>query len=87
MNKKKRKVISEIIEQLEGLMSEVESLRDEESGSYENLPEGIKLSEMGEKMSESAGNLEEAAGCFEELIGYLVGAKGEQENEEEKTDK
>ena len=40
---------------------------------------------MGEKISEAAGNLEEAAGCFEELIGYLVAAKGEEKNEEEKT--
>ena len=46
----------------------------------------IQLSEMGEKVSEAAGNLEEAAGCFEELIGYLVAAKGEEKNEEEKTD-
>lgn len=41
---------------------------------------------IGEKISEAAGNLEEAAGCFEELIGYLVAAKGEKKNEEEKTD-
>lgn len=41
MNKKRREEISEIIEQLEGLMSEVESLKDEESEAYENLPEGI----------------------------------------------
>ena len=80
MNKKRREEISDIIEQLEGLMSEVESLKDEESGAYENLPEGIQLSEMGEKISEAA------AGCFEELIGYLVAAKGEEKNEEEKTD-
>ena len=86
MNKKRREEISDIIEQLEGLMSGVESLKDEESGAYENLPEGIQLSEMGEKISEAAGNLEEAAGCFEELIGYLVAAKGEEKNEEEKTD-
>ena len=31
MNKKRREEISEIIEQLEGLMSEVESLKDEEA--------------------------------------------------------
>lgn len=40
MNKKRREEISEIIEQLEGLMSEVEILKDEESEAYENLPEG-----------------------------------------------
>lgn len=49
MNKKRREEISEIIEQLEGLMSEVESLKDEESGAYENLPEGIQLSENWRK--------------------------------------
>lgn len=48
MNKKRREEISEIIEQLECLMSEVESLKDEECEAYENLPEGIQLSEMGE---------------------------------------
>lgn len=77
MNRKRREAISEIVERLEELMSDVECLRDEESEAYENLPEGIQLSDRGERMSGCVDSLEEALGCIEESIGYLMEAKGE----------
>jgi len=82
MNKKRRQEISRIVtqveeivvnakEKLEELQSDIESIRDEESDCYENLPEGIMYSERGEAMEQAVDNLDNAASSIEELINAL----------------
>jgi K+/H+ antiporter YhaU regulatory subunit KhtT len=82
MNKKRRQEISRIVtkvveivanakEKLEELQSDIESIRDEESDCYENLPEGIMYSERGEAMEQAVDNLDNAASSIEELIDAL----------------
>lgn len=82
MNNDRRKEISRIIEEIESavstakekleeLQSDIESIRDEESDSYENLPEGIMYSERGEAMEQAVDNLDNAASSIEELIDAM----------------
>ena len=82
MNNNRRKEISRIIEEIESavstakekleeLQSSIESVRDEESGCYENLPEGIMYSERGEAMEQAVDNLDNAASSIEELIDAM----------------
>ena len=82
MNKKRRQEISRIVtkieeivlnakEKLEELQSDIESIRDEESDCYENLPEGIMYSERGEAMEQAVDNLDNAASSIEELIDAM----------------
>jgi K+/H+ antiporter YhaU regulatory subunit KhtT len=82
MNKKRRQEISRIVtkveeivadarEKLEELQTSIESIRDEESDCYENLPEGIMYSERGEAMEQAVDNLDNAASSIEELIDNL----------------
>ena len=41
MNKERRKAIEEIIDQLGTLKEQIESVSEEESEAYDNLPESI----------------------------------------------
>lgn len=71
MNKTRRKLIEKIIEQLETLKDEVESITEEEQEAYDNLPDGIQDSEKGETMYEAISDLEDASSNFDDIIDTL----------------
>ena len=71
MNKTRRKAIAEVRDILESANSNLEVIRDEEQESFDNLPEGIQVSERGEKMSECIEYLEEAIENLGEAIDNL----------------
>ena len=75
MNKNRRKQIDEILEQLNPLLLEIESVKDEEQEAYDNLPESMQSGDKGEKMSDSVNNLEYAFDSLTEVIDYLESAK------------
>ena len=50
MNKDRRNRIEKCISQLEDIKTELECIRDEEQEAYDNLPEGIQMSERGDTM-------------------------------------
>lgn len=74
MNKQRRKEIAEVVQELETLKERIEVLRDEEQEYFDNMPEGIQMSERGDLAQEAASNLEYAADGFDELIGNLNAA-------------
>ena len=57
MNKQRRKAISEPLEQLEAIKSQIEDLKGEEEEYLENMQEG----EKGQRASEVIDNLTNAA--------------------------
>ena len=72
MNAAGRKVIKEMIEQLTEMSGTLEEVAVEEREKYDNMPEGLQMSEKGEALERSAEALECAfAGSMGELIGYL----------------
>lgn len=77
MNRTRREAIGDLIEQLENIQQQIETLKDEEQTAYDNLPETLQYSERGETMTEAIDNLENAESGVEEAIGYLTSAKGE----------
>lgn len=75
MNKNRRKQIDDILVQLNPLLFEIESVKDEEQEAYDNLPESMQNGDKGEKMSDAVNNLEYAFDSLTEVIDYLESAK------------
>ena len=60
MNRTRREKIDGLIEQLDVLKSDIESLTDDEQTAYDNLPETIQTGNRGELMMSAIDNLESA---------------------------
>lgn len=58
MNAARRKELSKAIDLIEQAKEIISAVAEEEREAYENLPEGLQESEMGEKMNEIADDLE-----------------------------
>ena len=71
MNKDRRNRISECIEKLEDIKSELEAIRDEECEAYENLPESLQYSERGDMMQECMDEIDDAVSNFDDIIDQL----------------
>ena len=75
MNNERRRRIEKIMEKIDGIKVELEEVRDDEQQAFDNLPEGLQLSERGENMEnglslmeECIENLDSVAGTLEEVI-------------------
>lgn len=71
MNKERRKNIEAICLQIEELLGNLNTIQEEESEAFENLPEGIQDSERGQELSEKAEAIEEAISEITHQIEYL----------------
>lgn len=81
MNKDRRKTLDELRERLnaaEGRFNEVkvdiESVRDEEQDTFDNMPESFQNGERGEMSQAAIDAMDEAAGHIEEIIEMLAEA-------------
>ena len=77
MNNARRKKLSKLYDNLEGLREELEQIKDEEQEAYDNMPEGVQGSERGEIAYEAVDNLENAHTLLEEVLEGIDNAKGE----------
>lgn len=75
MNAKDRTELTRIVNEFihlrdaaSSLVSELDSMKDEEQEKFDNLPEGIQDSERGERIQEAADLLDWAFSESEELI-------------------
>lgn len=60
MNKIRRKALQEIFRKLSDLREELETIKDEEDESRENMPENLQGSERYEQSETASGNIDEA---------------------------
>lgn len=60
MNKIRRKALREIYDKLSDLREELETIKDEEDESRENMPENLQGSERYEQSETASGNIDEA---------------------------
>lgn len=60
MNKIRRKALQEIYDKLSDLREELETIKDEEDESRENIPENLQGSERYEQSETASGNIDEA---------------------------
>lgn len=68
MNKARRKWLLDIKDKLDNIKSDIESLRDEEQESYDNIPYNLKDSEMGTTMYENIDELDEVISNLEDYV-------------------
>jgi len=71
MNNARRKTITKIQEQLEDLKNQIEELQCEEQESFDNMPEGLQMSERGEACETAANALQEAFDNMDCVIAAL----------------
>ena len=74
MNNKRRQLLRAVLEKIESLDNLKEEIVDilstavdEEQEAFDNLPEGLQMSERGERIEEIIGLLENARDTYEEI--------------------
>lgn len=77
MNNARRKALNSIIERLEDLKGDLQTVLDEEQDAFDNLPEGLQMSERGETMETAIDNMAEAVDAFDDLAELIREATGE----------
>ena len=76
MNNQRRLLIEKAKKQISEIENLIEKVLDDEQDAYDNLPEGIRMSEKGEKMEDAISSLENASDKIAELIECLDEAAG-----------
>ncbi len=71
MNAKRRNKLAQIALQLDGLRTQLESLRDEEQEAFDNLPDNIKDTDRGEAAAEACEALDNAVSALEDTTDTL----------------
>ena len=62
-------------DQIEGLKSAIEEVRNEEQEAYDNLPEAFQQGQRGSSMEEAMGYLDDATGSLDEAVSYAHEAR------------
>lgn len=75
MNNKRRKTITNIINQLRASEDDITAVLEEEQDAFDNLPENLMESERGELAQNAIDLLEEAVNNVEEAINNLEEAQ------------
>ena len=76
MNKYRREEIAKAVSLLETAFILIESIRDEEQGALDNMPENLEYSERYEKMENAVDKLDDAISSIEEAKDALGEAAG-----------
>jgi len=77
MNKARRKILTQIIDQLEALETTLEELTVEEQGALDNIPDSLAQSDRAISLQEAVDAMESAAVSLEEAreaIGTAIDA-------------
>lgn len=74
MNGNRRKRIQIVINSLNVLLDDIQSLLEEEQNAYDALPESLQEAERGELMQEAIDNLDAASSSVEEAVESLESA-------------
>lgn len=74
MNAQRRKALAELMDRISKLESDrdeikdaLETLRDEEQESFDNMPEGLQQGDRGQAMEEAIGALDDAISNLEDF--------------------
>lgn len=71
MNNSRRKEISKAISMMEQAVAILAGVREEEEMAFENLPEGIQMSERGDAMQEWIDQLTESEDELQNVVDNL----------------
>lgn len=68
MNKKRRSTLGKVYDAITEAIDSIESVKNGEQESYDNLPDSFRYGERGEEMENNIG-------MMDEVIGYLDDAR------------
>lgn len=68
MNHDRRKLLRQIEAQLSNIFNDLETIRDEERDSFDNMPEALQSGERGQASEAAADALESAAESAQEAL-------------------
>lgn len=71
MNKERRKKVTDAIAAIGKIEELIQNILDDEQEAFDNMPEGLQISENGIISEEAQENLDAAIDALEEAIGYL----------------
>ena len=71
MNKKRRKMISDIIIELESIKVKLNNVLSEEEMVFDNMPENLQGSMRGEESEEAIDMMSEADSALDDALGSL----------------
>lgn len=71
MNNDRRARIQALIDKLEDIKEDIDFIKDEEQGYYDNMPESIQAGERGDKAQEAIDNLESTLDYLNDVTGFL----------------
>lgn len=71
MNKQRRKRLTEAFEKISDAMEILEAVKDEESESYDNLPDNFRDGDRGEEMQGYIEMLDEAYGYLDDANSVI----------------
>ena len=74
MNKKRRNDLKQSIELLSSAIKILDNVLDEETESYENMPEGLQSSERVEQMEDNISALDNSSEMLEEAKALIEDA-------------
>ena len=74
MNNTRRKHLRDLIEQMEGIKSEIEEIRTEEEEYYNNMPEAFQDGDKGDRAQTVIEYLDEAMTAAGDVIENLTSA-------------
>ena len=73
MNNERRKALRMVITRLEEARSRLDDVAADEHEAFDNMPEGLQMSERGEAMEEGIDTLDESLDGIDEIIENLEG--------------
>lgn len=75
MNKVRREALSKLQMKIIEIKEEIETLLDEETEYYDNMPEGLQGGSKGEAASTAIDNIQSAIDSLDEVGGVLEEAQ------------
>lgn len=71
MNKKQRKRLADLCDQVEAIKDDVEMIRDDEQEKIDNLPDNLLGSSKENEYKEGIDTLENVISSLEDASGYI----------------
>jgi hypothetical protein len=71
MNETRRRLLRNVIFELEGLQVSLSDIRDLEQEAFDNLPEGLQCSDKGEAMEYAVEHIDEADSRIEDAVAEI----------------
>lgn len=77
MNNERRGKLADLVKRLEGIKTELESLKDDEQSAFDAMPEGLQSADNGQKSEQCVSYMDDADTELEAAIESINNAINE----------